>query len=168
MSFQSLRSRISAVLMVRALAAGIVLCPVVGLPAIASDMIAVNVDQAKLVKFPEKIATIVVGNPLIADVSLQPGGMVVVTGKGYGATNVVALDRAGGVLMDRMIQVEGPIGKVVTVYRGMSRESYSCAPTCERRVTLGDADAFFKNTMEQTGAIGQQALTASTIGKSNN
>ena len=171
MTFLVLRNRVSAALMMQALAAGLVLFPVVGLPAIANDMISVNVDQAKLVKFPEKIATIVVGNPLIADVTLQPGGMVVVTGKGYGATNVIALDRAGAVLMDRVVQVEGPTDKVVTVYRGTLRESYSCTPDCARRVTLGDAENYFKSTMEQAGAIGGQAATTGvatgTAGKIN-
>src|ERR1700748_1691946 len=103
------------------------------------DTIAVNVDQAKLVRLPARVATIVVGNPLIADVTLQPGGMVVVTGKGYGATNFIALDRGGEVLVDRQIQVEGPSDRLVTVYRGIERESYSCMPTCQRRVTLGDS-----------------------------
>lgn len=171
MLFLSLRNRTSAGLIIRALAAGLVLFPVAGLPAAASDMISVNVDQARLVKFPEKIATIVVGNPLIADVTLQPGGMVVVTGKGYGATNVIALDRSGAVLMDRIVQVEGPTDKVVTVYRGTLRESYSCTPECARRVTLGDAETYFKSTMEQAGAIGGQAATTGaatgTAGKIN-
>lgn len=171
MSFLSLRSRASAVFMIRALAAGLVLFPVAGLPAAANDMISVSVDQAKLVKFPEKIATIVIGNPLIADVTLQPGGMVVVTGKGYGATNVIALDRSGAVLMDRVVQVEGPTDKVVTVYRGTALESYSCTPECARRVTLGDGDTYFKSAMEQAGAIGGQAASAGaatgTTGKVN-
>ncbi len=88
-------------------------------PALATaapdpDRIAVNVDQAKLVKLPGGIATIVVGNPLIADVTLQNGGVVVVTGKGYGATNFIALDRTGQVLVDRQIQVEGPSDQLVT------------------------------------------------------
>ena len=59
-------------------------------PRPTADRIAVTVDQAKLVKLPGKVATIVVGNPLIADVTLQAGGIIVVTGKGYGATNFIA------------------------------------------------------------------------------
>jgi len=121
------------------------------------DTVAVNVDQAKLIKLPQNIATLVVGNPLIADVTMQPGGMVVVTGKGYGATNVIAMDRKGTVIADRLIQVEGPMDKVVTVYRGINRESYSCAPACERRITLGDSDTYFKATIEQAGKLNQQA-----------
>ncbi|SEO56133.1 Pilus formation protein N terminal region [Rhodopseudomonas pseudopalustris] len=61
--------------------------------AAGEDTVSVNVDQAKLIRLPQNISTLVVGNPLIADVTLQPGGMVVVTGKGYGATNVIAMDR---------------------------------------------------------------------------
>lgn len=95
-----------------------------GLTAAKADneTISVSVDQAKLVKLPGRVATLVVGNPLIADVTLQSGGMIVVTGKGYGATNVIAMDRAGDVLVDRTIQVGGPADKVVTIYRGVDRE----------------------------------------------
>jgi hypothetical protein len=106
--------------------------PAIGLAEPTVDTIAVNVDQAKLVRLPGKVATIVVGNPLIADVTLQPGGMIVVTGKGYGATNFIALDRGGEILVDRQIQVEGPSDRLVTVYRGIERESYSCLPVCQR------------------------------------
>ena len=93
-----------------------------GLATPDPDRIAVYVDQAKLVKLPAKVSTIVVGNPLIADVTLQSGGIVVVTGKGYGATNFIAMDRNGEVLVDRQIQVEGPTDQLVTVYRGIEQE----------------------------------------------
>ena len=39
-------------------------------------------------KLPDKVATIVIGNPLIADAALQAGGLLVITGKGYGTTNM--------------------------------------------------------------------------------
>lgn len=168
MSFQSKRARTRAVFVARALAAGIMVLPVGGLAAPADDLIAVRVDQAKLVKFPEKIATIVVGNPLIADVTLQPGGVVVVTGKGYGATNVIAMDRTGTILMDRQVQVEGPTDRIVTVYRGVERETYACTPECQRRVTLGDGDSFFRSAIGQTGTLNSQAMTAGTAAKLNN
>lgn len=126
----------------------------------ADDIVAVVVDQAKVVKLPEKVATIVVGNPLIADVTLQPGGTVVVTGKGYGSTNMIAMDRAGGVLADRSIQVEGPSDRLVTVFRGIERESYSCTPACQRRVTLGDGKSYFETAIGQTDVLNAQASAA--------
>ena len=86
----------------------------------AADAIEVFIDQAKVVKLPDRVGTIVVGNPLIADVSVQSGGMLVVTGKGYGRTNIIVLDRAGNVLIEQAVQVQGP-GGVVVVFRGSER-----------------------------------------------
>src|SRR5712671_65490 len=73
-----------------------------------AENVTVNVDEARVVKLPDRVATIVIGNPLIADAALQAGGMLVITGKGFGATNMVVLDRAGKVLMDKTVQVAGP------------------------------------------------------------
>jgi hypothetical protein len=157
MSLRSLRIRVRAYFVFRSLAAGMVLWPVAGLAEPLANTVAVSVDQAKLVKLPARVATIVVGNPLIADVALQAGGVMVVTGKGYGATNFIAMDRSGEVLVDRTIQVEGPTDQVITVYRGVDRESYSCMPICQRRVTLGDGDTYFKSAMDQAGTLSNQA-----------
>ncbi|MHB0773197.1 pilus assembly protein N-terminal domain-containing protein [Bradyrhizobium sp. 5.13L] len=145
-------------------AAAVLAWPATGGAEPIADTIAVNVDQARLVRLPGKVATIVVGNPLIADVTLQPGGMIVVTGKGYGATNFIALDRGGEILVDRQIQVEGPSDRLVTVYRGVERESYSCVPLCQRRVTLGDSDTYFTNTMNQAGSLSSSASGSSGAG----
>ena len=157
MSLRSLRTFVRARFVFRSLAAGMLLWPVAVLAEPSADSIAVNVDQARLVKLPARVATIVVGNPLIADVALQAGGVLVVTGKGYGATNFIAMDRGGEVLVDRVIQVEGPTDQLITVYRGIDRESYTCRPICQRRVTLGDGDTFFKATMEQAGTLSRSA-----------
>jgi hypothetical protein len=131
----------------------------------APSSIAVNVDQAKLVKLPAKVSTIVVGNPMIADVTLQNGGVVVVTGKGYGSTNFIAMDRSGEILVDRQIQVEGPTDALVTVYRGIDRETYSCTPVCQRRVTLGDGDTYFKSVADQANSLSSQASGAASSTK---
>jgi Pilus formation protein N terminal region len=150
-----------------AVALGLLSWPVAA-TAEPADAIAVSVDQAKLVKLPSRVTTIVVGNPMIADVTLQNGGIVVVTGKGYGATNFIAMDRGGEVLVDRVIQVEGPTDQLVTVYRGVERETYSCMPVCQRRVTLGDGDNYFNSVIGQSGSLSNQAgASAAGSGKAN-
>jgi hypothetical protein len=151
-----------------ALAIGILLWPTVVFAGSDPDTVAVNVDQAKLIRLPGGVATIVVGNPLIADVTLQNGGVVVVTGKGYGATNFIAMDRSGGILLDRLIQVEGPTDQLVTVYRGVERETYSCMPICQRRVTLGDGDKYFKAVLDQAGTLSNQASSAANVTNKTN
>jgi hypothetical protein len=160
MSSQSLRFSMRSAF--SALAAGMLMWPMAAIAEPAANAIAVNVDQARLVKLPARVATIVVGNPLIADVALQAGGVLVVTGKGYGATNFIAMDRAGEVLVDRLIQVEGPTDQLITVYRGVDRESWSCMPICQRRITLGDGDSFFKSAMDQAGNLNNQASSSAS------
>ena len=72
-------------------------------------------------KLPDRVATIVIGNPVIADAAVQAGGWMVITGKGYGTTNIIALDRSGAVLMEKTVEVQGP-RNVVVVYKGVERE----------------------------------------------
>jgi Pilus formation protein N terminal region len=123
-----------------------------------TENVTVSVDQAKVMKLPANVATIVIGNPLIADATLQSAGLLVITGKGYGETNLLALDRQGDVVMTKTLQVQGPAsGDVVVVYKGNERESYSCAPECERRITLGDSPTYFNSTLGQSGARSGQA-----------
>jgi Flp pilus assembly secretin CpaC len=116
----------------------------------AAETLDVVLDQAALMKLPDKVSTIVIGNPMIADIAIQSGGLAVVTGKGFGSTNLIALDRSGAVLMERSIVVSGPSGRdSVQVYRGVQRETYSCTPNCERRITLGDSADFFTAAASQ-------------------
>jgi hypothetical protein len=169
MSLSSLRTRARASFGFRSLAIGILLCPAAAFAEPPPRAIGVIIDQARLIKLPARVATIVVGNPLIADVTLQPGGIMVVTGKGYGATNFIAMDRAGEVLVDRLIQVEGPADPIITVYRGIERESLSCMPICQPRITLGDADRYFKSAIDQAGSLsGQASGSASAASKPAN
>lgn len=122
-----------------------------------AEVIKVHLDQARLLKVPDETSTLVVGNPLIADVAVQPGGVLVVTGKGYGNTNLIALDRNGAVILEHQVQVAGPLGQTVIVHRGVDRETYSCTPDCERRITLGDAQNYFAATLGQSGTLSTQA-----------
>ena len=138
-------------------ASAVALFAMLAAPASAAPF-TVNVDQAHIMRLPDKVATIVIGNPLIADASLQSGGILVVTGKSFGSTNMLALDRAGKVILDTTIQVMGPPGgNLVVVYRGVDRESYSCTPECAPRITLGDNAKFFSDTMNQAGSRNSQA-----------
>ena len=62
--------------------------------------------------------------------------------------------------MDTTVQVLGAAGSdLVVVYKGIERETYSCAPDCERRITLGDSPAYFSATLPQTGTRSGQAQT---------
>lgn len=124
-----------------------------GVAPARADEVTVSVDEARIVKLPDRVATIVIGNPLIADAALQGGGVLVLTGKGFGSTNLLALDRAGKIVLNTVVQVRGPTSAdLVVVYKGVERESYSCTPECERRLTLGDSPTYFGGILAQAGS----------------
>jgi hypothetical protein len=152
-------------------AAAALLLSVIAAPAFADEPFIVPLDQARLMKFPDRAATVVVGNPLIADLTIQPGGIAVITGKGFGSTNFIVMDRGGAVLLEKTVEVTGPKSEpVVMVFRGPTRQSYSCTPDCSPRITLGDTskdDAdkesqlnvdYFNRTLNATMTRNAQAM----------
>jgi hypothetical protein len=111
--------------------------------AAPAPMLSVTLDQAKIARIPDGTVTLVIGNPIVADVTMLKGstGAMVVTGKGFGETNLIALDAQGNVLDEKTIRVV-PTDSSLIVQRGMERESYSCAPQCVPTVQLGDGKMF--------------------------
>ena len=129
-----------------------------------AEAINVVLDRATILRLPEKVATIVIGNPSIADGSLQTGGLLVVTGKGYGNTNLLALDRHGDTLAEYVVNVSAPKDdNKLTIYRGVERETWSCAPRCEHSVMLGDSNTYFTENSSQISA--RNGTSASQGGK---
>ncbi len=130
----------------------------IGAAVAAEDTLTVTVDRARVVKVPAGAQTLVIGNPIIADVTLlKQSGTMIVTGKGFGETNLIALDGAGNPVAESMIQVVGGANTLV-VQRGMERQSYTCAPRCQPTVKLGDDGKFFADTSAQIQARNSQAL----------
>jgi Flp pilus assembly secretin CpaC len=130
-------------------------------PVFAEDnTLTVTVDQAKIYKLPGTVRTLIIGNPMIADVTLlRAGSTMVVTGKGFGETNMIALDGAGKTVKEMNILVVGS-NQALVVQRGMERESYTCAPRCQPTALLGDDSKFFTDVTTQI-----QAHNADAIGK---
>ena len=126
--------------------------------AFALDNILVQTDRATVLKLLPKTTTVIVGNPSIADISLQKNGSVVVTGKSYGTTNLILQDATGVVLGEQLISVEAASdGGQVLVQRGMERETYSCTPRCQPTLSLGDQQKHFDSTAAQANARNQLA-----------
>jgi Flp pilus assembly secretin CpaC len=128
-----------------------------------SDKITVNMDQARLVQLPDRAANVIIGNPLIADVSIQPGGLTVITGKSYGATNFIATDKRGAVLLEKAIEVTGPRDRTLVLFNGPDRQTFSCTPDCSRRLTLGDAPESFQRTLTEITSRNAQATVAGAL-----
>ena len=109
----------------------------------------VVVDEASLLRLERPAAEIIIGNPSIADVSVQSGKVLVVTGKSFGETNLIVLDAQGKAIIDRKVSVQQSPRGLVTMYRGSSKASYYCAPKCTSPLAIGDNPEYFDNVSKQ-------------------
>lgn len=108
----------------------------------AGERVEVQLDQARVFHLPANVKTLILGNPSVADITLlKKGGGMVITGKSYGETNLIAVDGDGVVVLESSIRVNASGGKLV-VQRGVGRESWICNPRCQPTVSLGDETKF--------------------------
>ena len=110
--------------------------PLAGLAALAAgpalaDALVVPIDHSIRLGVPGSAASVLVGNPAVADVTVVDSHTVFVLGKGYGQTDVVVLDRFGQTLYTGEVTVAAVSGGRVSVYRGPARTDLACAPGCE-------------------------------------
>jgi len=100
-------------------------------PAQAGSGIEVIMNQARIVKLARDADTVVIGNPAIADASVQDASTIVLTGKGFGVTNLVVLDKGGSPIIDEQVTVVRQNASSVRIYRRAQVQTLSCTPYCE-------------------------------------
>ena len=101
------------------------------MPAKSEAGIEVTMNQAKIVKLTRPADTVVIGNPAIADASVQDASTIVLTGKGFGVTNLVVLDSDGSPIIDEQVTVVRQAASSVRIYRRAEVQTMSCTPYCE-------------------------------------
>jgi hypothetical protein len=108
----------------------------------AGDLV-VRYDQSQLIRLPRPAAEVIIGNPSIADVAIQGGNLLAVTGKSFGVTNIIALDAQRNVIQDQRIVVERDSQSSLVLYKGAQRETYTCSPSCSPTLSIGDENKYF-------------------------
>lgn len=109
-----------------------------------SGRISVEIDQAQRVQLRGPAGSVIVGNPEIADVTVVDANTLYITGKGYGVTEVVAVDPIGRtVFQSQVVVTAGDGAGRVRVWRGAQSTEMACANSCSPSVrgTTGPAPA---------------------------
>lgn len=130
--------------------------PVLGpAPALAEDgPISVKTNMARILRISAPAATVIIGNPGVADVTIQDPQTLVLTGKSFGQTNLIVLDAQGNPIADTMIEVvQGGQSDTMTVYMGQARTTLSCAPQCQPTIMMGDDPAYTSNTLASSTVV---------------
>lgn len=124
----------------------------------------VELNKTEIVRLPGAASSIIVGNPKIADVTVQSSDLIFVVGRGYGETNLIILDASGNTMMNASLQVVNTLPRNgVRLYNGKSRETYSCIPFCGPSPVLGDQGDFISdNTSEEETLTSFPAFNASS------
>jgi hypothetical protein len=114
----------------------------------------VEINKTEILRLPGAAASIIIGNPSIADVTVQASDLIFVVGRGYGETNLIILDGNGNTMMDADVQVVNSLPTHgVRLYNGTSRQTYSCIPYCGPSPVLGDASEFIGNNTAEANEL---------------
>lgn len=120
-------------------------------PTHAADLV-VAYDQSQLLRLPRTVSSVIIGNPSIADVTVQGGNLLVVTGKTFGITNIIALDGERNIIQDQRVIVTRDEVRTVNLTKGGERQSYSCTPNCSPMLTIGDEKEYFSTISSHSQA----------------
>jgi Flp pilus assembly secretin CpaC len=101
----------------------------------------VEIDRSSRIGLNGSAASVIVGNPAIADVTVVDANTLFVTGKGYGVTEIVAVDAIGRTLFQGEIVVTGGSTGSVRVWRGAQATELACAASCSPSVRNAGAAA---------------------------
>ena len=122
-------------------------------------------DHMRRVRLERPAGTILVGNPLIADVTVLGNDTIFVSARSIGSTNIIVLDKQGNEMVTYEVFVREPRTKRVVLNNGGAIENYQCAPNCERALTQSDSTVPYRERANvistdlglDTTAIGLQA-----------
>lgn len=129
---------------------GVALVSSISVVQAASLSVAIN--QSRIITLSEPASTFVVGNPSIADANFASPTKVLILGKAYGATNLIALDASGKVILNTNLHVVTHQRNRVSLYKGSSKQSLDCYGDCVATIDLGDDIAILEPLVKITGA----------------
>lgn len=136
--------------------------------AFAGSPITVFTDQTQMIALAQDPGTVVVGNPSIADISVD-GRRVFLHGRSYGNTNITILDSQGNQMANFDVSVTHNANNEVAIFAATSspadhasRFSYACDPLCQKTVIAGDNIQFFGEMAGQNSQKNSLALGSTT------
>ena len=110
----------------------------------------IRLDKAEILRIDAPASIVIVGNPAIADVTVENPNMLFLTGLAAGETNLIILDDTGEPIIEYDLVVTSEIARQVTVHRNVDLlTTFSCKPRCievanpseiERQRQFSDSD----------------------------
>ena len=126
----------------------------------------VQLDRTSVVRLPASASAVVVGNPAIADIAVHSTDTLLVLGRSYGSTNILAMDAVGRIISDTTVHVGASRGQnSLRVYGGGdSRRTYACEPDCLPAPELGDDAGFLGQFRPAAPQLSDQMVSQGASG----
>lgn len=114
-----------------------------GTQSYAADHI-VEINKTSVLRLSRPAAAVVIGNPKIADISVHSSDTLLLSGRGFGTTNILAFDEFGQTIMDSEIHVNAPqtASAVRVNFVGDGYRTFNCNPQCQPAPIIGDSRSF--------------------------
>jgi len=149
------------------------LLSVIAVPAMATQM-NVPMNETSVVVIEGTPAAIIVGNPMVADVTLVDGSTLVLHGRLFGNTDVTVLDADGVELMNIDLSVTDTWRGGLTLHTGSepgaraTSVNYVCNNNCVRVIHPGDDPEEASALNDQSGDWQTLTGTGMSLGDENN
>ena len=134
--------------------------------ATSTQTVSVDVKRPQILRLSRPAASVIVGDPTVADVAVHSTDTLLVLGRSYGTTNVIALDGAGRVILDSDIHVSEHVARGgLRIHNGdNARSTYHCAPECLPSPSLGDDPAHIARFRQGAPAINNNVAVGASRG----
>jgi hypothetical protein len=129
----------------------------------------VPMDEARIITFPQPVATVFVGNPTIADITIIDSRHAYLLGKTFGVTNMIGLDLDRNTVMNRTVAVTNRSGGALTLIKGADTYNYTCTEArCETGPRPGDPMTYVNNTEDAASKHVESSLKAAASNQPTN
>jgi Pilus formation protein N terminal region len=131
-----------------------VLCTTAQFAQAETPKLRIPVDESQILQLATTPGAIIIGNPSIADVSIQ-GQKLFIHGRSFGQTNLTILDLQGNQVATFDLVSVASRDDSVTIFANQNggngrgfRFTYNCLEACEATTKVGDDLVYFKTTEE--------------------
>ena len=104
-----------------------------------AETLDVPINKTKLLRLKRSASYVLVGNPEIADVSVETARLIFVHGRMIGETNLLLLDSRRREIANYDLIVVPTAATHITINRGTTTDTMSCNPRCAGVPTPGTA-----------------------------
>lgn len=115
--------------------------------------IMIDIDFMEAFKLQNPASQIVIGNPIIADITVRDEQSIFISGKSPGRTHMLVYGHDGEIVERYILVVRDP-DIYLTVYQGAENKAhFDCEPLCQRVLRIEDSAS---QAADQSGKISAQ------------